>query len=120
MGDVRGNLKEVVQHHFKPSYIGETWLKPLEIPWDTLALCLICDNPNLGSHRSRGIHGFIVVRTLRLVKLSNFEEVKRDQEHYLYIVQVPRFGVRWGIFISKNEIGHVYRVCVIEDRSNED
>ena len=102
VGGVRGSLEEVVQfmdeHHFSFLILGETWLKPS----DTLrhpSIVFDLRYPSQDPTRGRGIHGLMVVRNPRLAKLSDFEEVKRDQEHHSYVWFKFRGSVFGGLYL---------------------
>ena len=99
---VRGSLEEIVQfmdeRHFSFLILGETWLKPSE----TLrhpSIVFDLRYPSQDPSKGRGIHGLMVVRNPKLAKLSDFEEVKRDQEHHSYIWFKFRGSVFGGMYL---------------------
>ena len=102
MGGVRGSLEEIVQfmdgRHLSFLILGETWLKPS----DTLrhpSIVFDTRYPSQDFSKGRGIHGLMVVRNPKLAKLSDFEEVKRGQEHHSYIWFKFRGSVSGGMYL---------------------
>ena len=92
-------MEEIVEfmdeRHFNFLILGETWLKPpgtLRHP--SIVFDLRC--PNRDPTRGRGIHGLMVVRNPKLARLSDFEEVKRGQEHHSYMWSKFRGSVFGG------------------------
>ena len=55
--------------------------------------------PSRDPTRGRGIHGHMVVRNPKLAKLSDFKEVKKNQEHHSYIWFKFRGSVFGGLYL---------------------
>ena len=105
VGGVRGSLEEVVQfmdgHDFSFLILGETWLKPVGIlrrPNVVFDLRYPSRDPTKG----RWIRGLMVIRNPKHTELCDFEEVKRDQKHHLYIWFKFRDTVLGGFYLPPN------------------
>ena len=95
-------MEEVIEfmdeHNFSFLVLGETWLKPMDILRHP-SIVFDLRYPSRDPSKGRGIHGLMVVRNPKLAELCDFEEVKRDQEHYSYIWFKFRGMVMGGIYL---------------------